>query len=541
VDRYLLEQIDRLTPDFNRTITNGLAVEHMMGKASDDDFTLSMIKYIDELVRINTDFFPEGFEYVGSAPCSPQEQFEEVTKEYKSKRKANIAQSDEFMIKLRFRYKGQDLYDKRIILPFVRPGGILWLNGALYNIAPVMADVGYSVAQGSLFVRFQRTKLTFRREDYHFFVNGKREISHVFWSLIHYQMKNVKSSQIDNRRKINSCLPHYFYCMSGVKKTFKEWLKVDVKVGYAKDFDSKKYPRERWVVYESLVLSGKHPTGDIVLMVKRDDDSEAVRRFVAGFFYVVDTFPSDFRHPQDVDNVELWQWLLGRLISGDFEHRGRALENVAVHLDSVSHMLDSLTRKELRDANVDVKDFWELLFKIMTDLAPHFFHRSSEEASMYNKRYTVLRYVLEELNAAINYFAFRFQSQRDKQWTLEELNKELNKHIKPKTAMRYLTRKHGEINTVAYPGDNKCFRITCMAVPQEKSKKSPNSDKGFITDPTKRLHASIAEVGQFNNQPKTHPDGRTRVNPYLRLKANGVVERRPELQELIDGVQELID
>lgn len=540
VDPYLLEQVDRITPKFNKSITNGLAVEHMMGKASDDDFTPSMVKYIDELVRINTDFFPEGFEYVGSQVCSPYEHFEEISKEYKSRRKVNIARNDEFMIRMRFRYQGVDLFDKRIILPFVRPGGITWRNGAIYNISPVMADVGYSVIPGGIFIRFQRTRLNFRRLDYHFYANGEREISHVFWSMIHRQMANVKNSQINNRRKIHSCLPHYFYCMWGVTNTFRDWLKIDVRIEWSKDASESKYPRDRWVVYQSLQLDGKHPTGDLCLIVKRKDDSDTVRRFVAGFFYVVDTFPDDFARTEHVDNVELWQWLMGRLISGDFEFRGRALENVAVHLDSVSHYLDSLTKKELRDAGIHVDDFWSLLYRIMDDLAPEFFHRSSDEASMYKKRYTILRYVLEELNAAINYFAFRFQSQREKVWTHDELNKELNRHIKPKTAVKMLTRSHGEINTVSYPGDNKFFRITCMSVPQEKSKKSPNTEKGFITDPTKRLHASIAEVGQFNNLPKTHPDGRVRINPDLRLLPSGVVDPKPELKELIEGVQELI-
>jgi hypothetical protein len=158
---------------------------------------------------------------------------------------------------------------------------------------------------------------------------------------------------------------------------------------------------------------------------------------------------------------------------------------------------------------------------------------------MYGKRLTVLRYVMEQLNYAISSFAFQFQSLKKKKeeengWTVEDLEKQIRSFFKLNTAIDSLSKDHGEVNTVSYPGDNKFFRITSMLIPQDKARQTKGYQKGIFGDPTRLIDASIGEVGQFNNHPKNMPDGRGRVNQYLRIGNDGMVMRNPELVELID-------
>jgi len=536
MDNVLLERVKAVTPKFNPSVANGLAVEHLMAR-SPETGTLSVVSYIDRLIHITQELFPEGLVYEGSQVCSPVQQFEEVTREYNSKRVANIAKHDTFMVKYQFSFKGEMLFPRYILLPFVRDGSILHLNGALYNISPVLADVGFSVLKGSIFIPFQRTKLTFNRVDHAFYADGRREIVYVIWSTIHHEKNKLNKRDLDNRREIESCLAHYFFARYGVTETFRQWANANVMVGWKKDFPLKDYPRDHYTIFESTNLKDRHPTGELVVVVPKSDDTDFVRMLVGGFFYVVDTFPDRFREPEWVDNTIHWQLLLGNVIFGDFQGSGTLQEDVEKHMISIENYLDEITRDDLRGRDIYVDSIWELFHVIMTDLSGHFYQTSSDESSMYNKRMTILRYVMEEFNNVISKFGYSFQSNREKVWDAQNINDNLKHHFKLNTCVSRLTSTHGEINTVSYPGDNKMFRITCMAIPQDKAKKSKGYGKGLIEDASRLLHSSIAEVGQFNNQPKNNPDGRSRLNPNVHTTVEGLIQRNPDRKVLIDSVQ----
>lgn len=536
MDNELLGRIKELTPKFNSSLANGLAVEHMMS-VDKETGNMEMMKYVDELLRINHQLFPEGLVYRGSQVCSPVKHFEMITRDYNSKRIANIARNDTFLVKYEFSFKGEELFPCYVLLPYVRDGGIISLNGGLYNISPVLTDVGYSVLKGSIFIPFRRTKLTFNREPYSYYANNRREIVYVIWSMIHQKMAHVKRRDRDNRRAIESCLAHYFFCRFGVIGTFKQWANADVLIGTREQFPEKDYPMSHYVTYESVTLKGRHPTGSLVMVIPQEQVTEFTRMLVAGFFYVVDTFPHQFADVEHVDDTRTWQILLGRLVFGDFEHHGKLREDIQTHMHSFENSLDEMTRDELKSRDIHVANIWELLHTIMTDLSPHFYQSNGDEATMYGKRLMVLRYVMEEFNNAISLFGYGFQSHRDKEWTAQDIQDALKRSFKLNTCVRNLTSEHGEINTVSYPGDNKILRITSMLIPQDKARKNGGYSKGQIDDPSKLLHASIAEAGQFNNQPKNNPDGRARVNPNLLLEVNGLIRKNPQHKDLIARTQ----
>jgi hypothetical protein len=536
MDTELLKRIKAATPEFNHSVAEGLAVEHMMHTDKETGVNSTMA-YVDRLIHINKALFPADLKYEGSQICTPMKHFEEITREYNSKRIANIAKSNTYLVKYQFSYRGEMLFPRYVLLPFVQSGGLIHLNGALYSISPVLTDVGYTVLRGSIFIPFKRTKLTFNKADHHFYADGRLTIIYVIWSMIHNEMNNRTRRDLDNRRYIDSCLPHYFFCKYGVKGTFEQWGKADIEIGYRKDFTEQSHPRERFTIFESSHLKGRHPAGDVCFVIPKAHDTDFVRKLVGGLFYVMDSFPGRFINPADIDNPTLWQTLLGHMVFGDFEHHGKVLENIETHLHGFDNSLDEMTMEELGHSGVHVSNIWELLYEIMTSLSHHFYQTDTEETSMYNKRLTVLRYVMEEFNYAISLFAYGFQSRRDKDWTTQELNDALKRAFKLNTCIRKLTSEHGELDTVNFPGDNKMFRITSMLVPQDRARKSRAHNKGLIGDTSRLLHASIAEVGQYKNQPKNNPDGRARINPFVKVGVDGMIQRRPEIAELIDKTQ----
>jgi len=545
MDDELLKRIKRELPPFNESIANGLAVEHMM-TVNPETGVNNTLAHIDRLIKASSALFPKELSYEGSRVCTPTRHFEEITREYGSKRIANIAKHDVYLAELQFSYNEVDemgrkittpLYPRFVLLPYVRKGGLIHLNGALYNISPVVRDVGYSVTKGSVFIPFNRAKLTFNKTDHHFWRNGVRDIGLVIWSQIHNEMSNRTKWDLDNRKRIESSVAHYFFCQYGVLKTFKDWAKADIQIGYRKDFTEKLFPKSEYVIYESCSLKGIHPAGDICLVLPIDQETEFVKKLVAGFFYVMDTFASRFTRVEYIDDPALWQVILGHMVCGDFEHQGKVMENMETHFHGFNNSLDDMTIEDLAAVGVSVSNIWELLYEIMTSLSHHFYQTDIEETSMYNKRLTVLRYVLDELNQAISMFAYGFSSRRDKDWTVEELNEVLKRTFKLNTATRKLTGEHGELETVNFAGDNMMFRLTSMMVPQDRAKTNKAHSKSLIGDSSRLIHASIAEVGQYRNHPKNNPDGRARANPWMRLSHDGTILRRDDVKELIDATQ----
>ena len=101
-----------------------------------------------------------------------------------------------------------------------------------------------------------------------------------------------------------------------------------------------------------------------------------------------------------------------------------------------------------------------------------------------------------------------------------------------------ITKEHGEVTTTSTSGDNMALKITNLLVPQSSSTRNRSKkDRVAISDPGKRLHASIAEVGQAFSLPKSEPSGRSRVALTLRLSDTGLVLRDPRYVELLDSVQ----
>lgn len=549
MDPVLIERTRAITPKFNPTVANGVAYEQMMSKDPETGDMMTMV-YANRLIRITSELFPEGLVYKGSRMCSPEKHLEEITREYNSKRQANIARSDTYLIELAFEYKGEPCLPRYVLLPFVRPGGLMMLNGGLYSTSPVMADVGYSAGTNSLFVPLRRARLTFNTVDYGFYVNGEHSITYIIWSAIHNKISDRKKQDYNNRREIHSSLIHYFFCKHGIVEAFKVRGDVDIQIGLKTQFDPKKYPPSKWLIFESRQLSGRHPTGEMVLVMPVAQDGVLPRMMVGAFFYVVDTFPDGFSnylellfHPDGSPiiggDITLWRQLLGNIVYGDYEHVGKMLENIDTHIRTVDTYLDEITRDDLKSVEVHVNDFWDLLYAILTQLFHHFYS-TNDEATVYFKRLMVLRYVMEEFNSAVSRFAFTFQSRRDKLWSIDDINDQLKAHFKPRTAIKELSKSHGEMDSVNYPGTNKVARITSMLVPQDSARANRSYRKTILSDTSRILHASLIEVCQITNQPKTYPDGRGRINMFVKLDADYTVQRKKEYRKLIDEIQRRI-
>ena len=86
MDNVVSRLIDLQTPDLNREVAIGLAHVHLK----------RAVDVIEDIQEIVSEGYPEEFKYVGSAPVTPQEEFNMRTAK-RGRRTIDIARNDTFL------------------------------------------------------------------------------------------------------------------------------------------------------------------------------------------------------------------------------------------------------------------------------------------------------------------------------------------------------------------------------------------------------------------------------------------------------------
>ena len=532
MDRELGRLVDNDTPKLNPKIANGLAVEHMK----------EVERYVDGVFRSASKGFPEGLTYVNCTRCTPQEEFEENTKQKNNKRVFDVARSDIYMMKYMFSYKGVPLKPRYMYLPFVSDAGTITLGGSRFNISPILSDRVVSVGVSNIFVRLLRDRLTFERMTQHYMEDGKRESVQVAWALIYH--KNAKMKKMPTTVKANCSLMHYLFCKYGFTDTFLKFGNCKPVIGGA-EVNKNTFPEEEWIICSSTQVKPKgtgrgfyEPT-HVRIAVRREEMTPMVKNMIGGFFYIADHFPSRVL-PEYVDSKRMWMILLGHILFSGNINEGKLYDDIEDHITSLDEYLDGLVIIKLKEIGIQVDDVYQLFAVIVERFNDWLLAATDKVASMYDKELSILYYVLYEISSAIFKLYFKLKAASKKELTSKEIEATMNLTLR--TGLVYsITKNHGEVSTISVPGDNKAFKVTALLVPQGNSNKlSSRKDRAVMNDPSKRLHASIAEVGGYSNLPKSQPDGRARLNPHVQFDPKGVILRNPARVELLDSVQELI-
>jgi len=534
MDSELARLIELDTPKLSPLICNGLAIEHM----KDID------KYVDQMFRVASKGFPEGLTYNGFKRCTPQEEFYEVTKKKGPKRTFDVARSDIFMVKFFFTYKGEELPPRYINLPFVSDAGCIVLGGSRFNISPILSDRVISVGVSNIFVRLLRARLTFERTSQHYIIDGRRETVQTVWALIYN--KSARMKKLRPTVKANTTMMHYLFCKYGFADTFLRFGNCRPVLG-GEEINKTSYPEEEWVICSSTQAKPKYWKGYytpaiVRVAVRKEELTPAVRNMLGGFFYIADYFPTRIvpERIKSVNEKREWMVLMGHILFSGTIHEGELHDAIADHLASLDAYLDDILISKLFDIGVEVNDIYQLFAVIVEKFNDWLLAAADKVNSMLDKELSIRYYTMYQISAAIFNLYFKLKAASKKDLTAKEIITMMNMTLK--TGLVYsMTRNHGEVSTISSPGDNKAFKITSMLVPQAGSNRlNGKKDRTMISDPAMRLHSSVAEIGCYANLPKSAPDGRSRINPFLDVGPKGEVLRKPEHIELMDQVQAMI-
>lgn len=532
MDRELARLIDADTPPLNPLIANGLAVEYMKPN--------ELIRYVDQIMRSAARGFPAGLIYDGCERATPHEEFHEATRKKGPKRTFDTARSNIYMMRYNFSWQGVKMEPRYMYLPYVEDAGSIIISGSRFNISPILSDRVVSVGTSNIFVRLLRDRLTFERMSWHFMIDGRRETVQVAWAEIYH--KNGKMRKLKPTVKANCALVHYLFCKYGFVDTFLKFGNCKPVIG-GLEINHHTYPPEEWCICSSTQVKPRgvgrvyyEPT-NVRIAVRHEEMTPMVRNMIGGFFYVADHFPTRVL-PEWTDSKRIWMILLGHIIFSGTILEGKLYSDIEDHISSLDEYLDGLVIQKLKEIGQPVNDIYELFAVVIEHFNSWLLEAADKVASMYEKELQISYYVLYEISSAIFKLYFKLKAASKKQLTEKDIKNTMNLTLK--TGLIFsINKNHGEVSSLSSPGDNKAFKITSVLVPQSGSNRlSSRKDRAVLSDPSKRLHVSVAEVGGYANLPKSEPSGRSRLNPHLRIDPRGVVMRNPERTPLLDAIQE---
>jgi hypothetical protein len=540
VDAELCRVIDANQPKLNPDICNGYAAHQMT--------EIETVKYIDRVFRSAAADFPEGLTYEGCRPCTPLEEFNEATKKKgNNKRTLDVAESHVFLMKYFFRYKGEEII-RFIYLPFVGPGGTIKMSGSHFHISPVLSDRVISIGMSSVFVRLQRDVITFERLMYNIVANNRREQLNVAHALIYH--KDAKDKKARLPVKMTTTMAHYLFCRYGLMKAFEMFANCKPIIG-GPELRDEDYPQDQWVVCASTQLKpkgcgkGLYEPSKIKLVVRREDwERGIVKNLIAGFFYVVDHFPTrikpEYINETDkryMDNRSTWISLMGTALFGDHIHEGVLRDKIESHLRSLDEYVDNIVLSKLQEINLPMTNIYQIMAYIVENISDMLFKAKGRVNSMYDKELSVIYFVMKDITSEIFKMYFKLKAASKKELTKNDINERMNKTISSGKIFS-ITRQHPEVTTVSSSGDNMALKMTISLIPQSGSSKQTRSrDQVVVDDPAIFLHASFVEIGGYSNQPKSDPIGHARINPWVKTNPNGLVLRDPRFFDLMEDFQ----
>ena len=544
MDKLLLDLLHDAVPKINEEIANGLAVRQMQHPEV----------YVDRLLMIASEDFPPEVKYKGYTLCTPREEVAELVRKRTTPTTLELSRRDWFMVKYHFSFnngiRDEDLVPWCLFLPIVQDGGLITINGSLYQISPVAVDEGLSIGQEEIFLKVNSNRLKFHRLSCEFLKDAEQVSTYVVWSKAHN--KSAKPAGNWMTVKAQPTLAHYLFAKYGLTRTFNELANSEVRVGYEDTINPQNYPADQWVICRSAfhLTTNVKPRGfkgkfwsvsNVLLAVPRASYTPAVEGLIAGFFYVLDLFPRRIEGTSEyVDNTSLWRILLGIIYWGEGSSEGKYLMDINAHLDFLDKEIDTITQSGLAATGVYVNNIYDLFMDLIATYNTRVTNAVTQLSSMYGKRLCTMEYVLHNVQYNINGFKFAIQPGRKKALTKREVESQIWKWLKTNLILKVTDSKHSEVNSIAIPGDNKLFKGSSTVIQQSESGGLKTTAIASDGDPLKYLHSSIAEVGSVVAMAKSEPTGRNRINPFVHTEDDKIV-RNPAFIELLDAAQKEIE
>lgn len=527
-------RIVKMNPDFYEGL-----VKREMDKA---------LHYLDRVFRSAFGSLGSNIEFLGYRCCRPDEEYRFKLKRNggnsPSKVRYELARSDLRLIKFDFAIDGKPTHPLLLYVPYCDDTGLMHLRGTAHTISAVVEDPGVSITQDGCFFRVTCDKIVIRRtvhtickDEINILQKRARVQKHINipYGKI-YRAKQQKANA--NKNPPTPSLPHYLFAKFGVTEAFRRFARVEVAYGTETEITADKYPDSEWTRYYSVKAphpNNKKPAQPWVptiaaMAVRSINPSNLTEIMVAGFFYVADCYPHEFV-PGFSDEPEHWRLMMGKMVFNRQVKNVQMSDYLRPHFESLDTYLDAMAKENLAEEGIVCEDIYEVMVYIIANLDSMI--NTVNLASVYGKKLAVLPYVLSPIVHGIFYTKFNLM-QQCKQWDVDPQTGErtmrfteanlfdaFNRNLKPEVVYKVKGSDHGEISSIAAPGDNKLFKINNKLVLQQNAsggKGRPSTSP--MSDDSKSLDVSIADCCAYLHITKPDPSGRSIANPFKPLPNN---------------------
>ena len=552
LDKRLFNLLNKEIPKFNQDIIDGLAYVQLKSAKND----------VDRVMRTAESTMPDGFAFMGSQACGPQETYRVITglnsKTDTRTRAVDMAWNDLYMVKYQFELDGDPLTDRYQYLPMPRKGNLMSIGDRVFTITPVLGDRCFSIGVDNVFVPLNRAVVTYKQLIHSIDVDGMFTSRLVVWSKLHNRGGSAINGRDSDRLRIGqvfTTIGHYLFAKYGLLETFQKFCKCDIHVINETNLDA--YVNEhglKLTEYHQVRSRKVKPDGfkakinysdiqsDVMVLIKMEETTPLALDLLCAFFYMIDYYP-EYNDVEELKTTWNWKVWMGFVLWGDQLGHGKLVENVDSHLVTLDKYVDDEVKHLLREEeDLVVADFYELCVFILNNMGDMIRDNSYEIGSMYNKSLLVNRYVLSDINDNIFKAVFEISNNRKKKHQAKDYNKVLGRYMGHATITKLrLTSEKPYMSTCSLPGDNRLFKLGIQVVRQSKSTRDGGKSSGInVNDPANHLHESILEAGNYLILPKRSPTGDSTINPTVKLDEKFTIRRKEHLRELIEDVGDVL-
>lgn len=535
----LFKAMSEATPKFNSAVARGVAVDAMPYAA----------RTLDHVFKTAAASFPEGFEYVKCERCTPEEELAVITDTKANQKKIDsgrleMAESNFILHKFEFKWCGESFAPSYMYIPYSKQGGITHIREPAYTISPVLADLAFSVVKKGIFIPFTRDRLTFERMPFQYRNDEGLVNSYVIWSALHKYVADQR-----DKAGPTTCLPHYLFAKCGVHDAFKRYAKAEIVI-LDHEPDPAQYPPEIWETTMSARISPKGRESEktpqsseyvhrqLRLLIRKEHKTEVTDAMIVGFWYIVSFFPRriDIRY---INDPRVWCSILGLIIFQDETNEGKVLNSVNAHMESIGEYVDDLVRESLMAVDIYCDDIYEFFTYTMGCISDYLLNVNP--ASGYNKKLTVLNYVLLDAIKAIFHLTYNLRNPGKKGLNLKQIKQALGKHLS-RSLMLNISTGHGEVSQITCPGDSLALKYTSNLVQQidATGKRNPRA-KGNVSDPSKFYHSSIISINNSHYLKRAEPTSRSNLNPFSIIGPDGKVTINEHLIPLMEQIDKITE
>ena len=517
----------------NRDIVEGLGKKYVYNAM---EFINSLIR--NNIANINPNI---GLSYEGYRILTPLE-------EYKfdiANNRYDIAKNYLYKVELTFTLN-KEPFTRILALPYVEENGsIIYLSDTPYVITPVLTEYSINPTGNEIFIRLLKDKIIAKRLDRNYIKNG--EIIRL--SYIYGKVYKLKNSGIFDKIPLGL----YLFYKEGIMNVFNKRAKVDVKF-LRPDEDVSKY-KEKYNIYEStgvkpkIIKVANYRHHGIKILIPKDQDNVFAQNLIAAIFTSFDMYPeyvtmAFFKRLNTESENKFWKVLLGKIIFRDGYKLDKLIENMDIHLSLLDSYLDITVKEKLKEIDVYVNDFYDLLSYIVENFLRLTVNSEKRSGDINNRYIEILYYILFNLISGINKAFFKINENYNKgKVSVKEINNVFNKEVS--TRKIYSIIKSSGVNLaimpIDYTADNLYPKISSFLEDQNRGKGVERDKNNAFPKYARQIRAEDSVVGSLLYLPKKSPTPRVRINPFSSIDERTGKFNLSEYQSYIDKVNMMLE